>query len=76
MKLKKADKKDEPKGVPINIRVPDINKYNEANEDTLKNIHALTVLTVKMFGRLGYQIKIMEEIKSELQKLNKTVEKP
>jgi len=75
MKLKKADDKNEDKKqIPLTIKKQTINKYNESYEDTLNNIHALAVFAVKMFGRLGYQIKVMEEMKAELQKLTKLVE--
>lgn len=77
MPLKKSDtQKDQLNRIPLTIKKPKIDKYNESYEDTLNNIHALTMLNLKMFGRLGYQIKLMEEIKNELTKLNKLVEKP
>jgi len=76
MSLKKANnKKEESKGVPLSIRVPKTDKYTESFEDTLQNIHAIAVLQLKLFGRSGYQIKLLEAILTELKTLNKVVGK-
>ena len=44
------------------------NKYNESYEETLNNIYTLTALMAQVYGRLGYQIKIQEQILAELKK--------
>ena len=43
----------------------------EAYENTLNNIHAMSVFSVKTYGRAGFQIKLLEQILDELKKLNK-----
>lgn len=67
---KKPIKKEVPKQVTFHIKKEETNKYNESYENTLANIHAMAVFTVKNYGRLGYQIKLQEQILDELKKLN------
>lgn len=67
---KKITKQDENK-ITFRIEKENIETRNEAYEKTLDNIHAMAVFTVKNYGRLGYQIKLMEQVLDELKKLNK-----
>lgn len=70
--MKPSNKKlDETPKVSITIAKEKLNNYNEAFENTLNNIHAIALYTLKTYGRLGYQIKIQEQILAELKKLNK-----
>ena len=65
-------KKEAPKNqVTFSIKKEIPNKYNEAYEITLNNIHAMSIFAVKNYARLGYQIKLQEQILDELKKLNK-----
>ena len=68
MSSSKPNKKNE---ITFHIGKETINKYNEMYEQTLHNIHALSVFMVKTYGRAGYQIKLLEQILDELKKLNK-----
>jgi hypothetical protein len=64
-------KKEEEKKITFHIAQEKTDKRNEMYENTLNNIHAMSVFTVKNYGRAGYQIKLLEQILSELKKLNK-----
>lgn len=68
---KKVNKnEDKPQEVTFHINKEKMNKYNESYENTLNNIHAMSVFIVKTYGRAGYQIKLLEQILEELKKLN------
>lgn len=62
--------KDE-SSITFRIEKEVLDSRSEAFEKTLNNIHAMAVFTVKNYGRLGYQIKLLEQILSELKLLNK-----
>ena len=68
---KKVEKKKEESKISFQIKKELPSKYNEAYENTLNNIFALSAFTVKNYGRMGYQIKLLEQILDELKKLNK-----
>jgi hypothetical protein len=57
--------------VKLEFKKDNINAYNENFENTMGNIYALAVLSHQVFARLGYQIKLQEQILIELKKLNK-----
>jgi hypothetical protein len=61
---------EKPQNVQLNIKKEAINPYNENYEATLHNIYISSILMHQIFGRLGYQIKIQEQILMELKKLN------
>lgn len=67
--LNKAKKEE--KHIDLQINKEKINAQNEMYENTLNTVHAMAVMVVKNFGRLGYQIKLQEQILDELKKLNK-----
>jgi len=62
---------NEQKPLKLEFKKENINSINENYEDTLNNIYAIAVLSHQVFARLGYQIKIQEQILEELKKLNK-----
>lgn len=76
MKFKQSSNGEEPKrskkipqqGVRIDIRVPDVKDDKKAIKDTITNIHALTVLQLKIFGRLGFLVKKIEELTEVVEK--------
>ena len=76
MKFKKPENGDAPQrskqvaqqGVRIDIKVPNMKNQEEAMNATLNNIHALTVLQLKIFGRLGFLIKKTEELVALVEK--------
>jgi hypothetical protein len=55
----------------LEFKKDQINPYNENFESTIANVYNMSVLTHQIFARLGYQIKLQEQILSELKKLNK-----
>lgn len=57
--------------IDVKIEKELVNKYNENYEHTLNNIFALGVFAVKNYRRSGYQIKLLEQILTELKKMNK-----
>lgn len=67
---KKIIKKEEPH-LNLKIEREKENKYNENYSNTLGNIFTIAIFMVKIFGRLGYQIKLQEQVLEELKKLNK-----
>ena len=69
--MPKDSNEQKPQTVTYHISEEKINAQNEMFENTLKNVHALTVFTVKNYGRFGYMIKKLEEILDELKKQNK-----
>ena len=69
MDSKPNDKKDNT--ITFHIDKEKINNHNENYENTLNNIHAASVFLVKLYGRAGYQIKLLEQILDELKKLTK-----
>jgi len=54
--------------VKLTFNKEKVNKYNESYEETLNNIYTLAALMAQVYGRLGYQIKIQEQILAELKK--------
>jgi len=62
---------NEPKQIKLEFKKEQINNYNENFESTMNNIYTASVLIHQVFARLGYQIKIQEQILEELKKLNK-----
>lgn len=56
--------------VSFTLAKENLNKYNENYENTMNNIHAMSILMVKQYGRMGYQIKLLEQILTELKKFN------
>lgn len=64
MKPKKTD-------IKLEFKKEAITTYSEAYENTLNNIFSMAVMSHQIFGRLGYQIKLQEQILEELKKLNK-----
>jgi len=63
--------KPKKKDIKLEFKKEHITKYSEPYENTLNNIFAMAVMTHQVFGRLGYQIKLQEQILEELKKLNK-----
>lgn len=57
--------------VQLNVKKEQINAYNENYEATLNNIYISSLLLHQIFGRLGYQIKLQEQILEQLKQLNK-----
>jgi len=63
--------KPKKKDIKLEFKKETITKYSEPFENTINNIFALAVMSHQIFGRLGYQIKLQEQILEELKKLNK-----
>lgn len=68
MPKKPVIKKKDPEQYTFHIEPEVASVQNEMYEKTLKNIHAMAVFTVKSYRRLGYQIKLQEQILEELKK--------
>lgn len=64
MKPKKTD-------IKLEFKKEVVTTYTEAYENTLNNIFSMAVINHQIFGRLGYQIKLQEQILEELKKMNK-----
>jgi len=62
----KPNKKD----IKLEFKREQITNYSEPFENTLGNIFSMSILSHQIFGRLGYQIKLQEQILAELKKLN------
>jgi len=56
--------KKEENSISFSIKKEEPSPYNEHFESTLGNIHAMAIFTIKNYGRLGYQIKILGAIVS------------
>lgn len=69
--MTKKVKKQEDTQITFHIEKEKIDSRNEGFEKTLNNIHAMAVFIIKNYGRLGYQIKLQEQILEELKKLTK-----
>lgn len=59
------------KEVKLEFKKEVITPYSEAFENTLNNIYSMSIMTHQVFARLGYQIKLQEQILDELKKMNK-----
>jgi len=64
MKPKKHD-------IKLEFKKEQITNYSEPFENTINNIYVAAILIHQVYGRLGYQIKLQEQILEELKKLNK-----
>lgn len=62
---------NDPKQVKLEFKKEKINNYNENFESTMNNIYNASILIHQVFARLGYQIKLQEQMLEELKKLNK-----
>jgi hypothetical protein len=62
---------NDPKQVKLEFKKEKINNYNENFEATMDNIYSSSILIHQVFARLGYQIKLQEQMLEELKKLNK-----
>ncbi len=58
------------KNIELKFNRDKINPINENFESALENIYNLGILTHQVFARLGYQIKLQEQILAELKKIN------
>lgn len=56
--------------IKLEFKKDKINPTNEQFEFALDNVYNLAILNHQIFARLGYQIKIQEQILAELKKLN------
>lgn len=65
--MKKQTKQD----IRLDFKREVITPYTEKFENTLNNLFAMALLQHQIFGRLGYQIKLQEQILEELKKINK-----
>ena len=64
------DKKD----IKLEFKKDKINPINENFEFALDNVYNTAILSHQVFARLGYQIKIQEQLLIELKKLNEAKE--
>jgi len=69
------EKQNKKHDIRLEFKKEKVNSVNENYENTMNNLYSMAVLTHQVFARLGYQIKLQEQILQELQKLNKLVEK-
>lgn len=59
-----------PPNIKLEFKKEAINSYNENFEQTMGNIYTSVILLHQVYARLGYQIKIQEQILAELKKAN------
>lgn len=56
--------------IQLEFKKESVNPYNENFEQTMNNIYTLVILQHQIYARLGYQIKLQEQMLIELKKLN------
>ena len=54
------------KAISLSFKKEKINVQNEPYEATIENLYSMAILLHQIFARLGYQIKIQEQILKEL----------
>lgn len=64
------NRKDVNKDVKLEFKKDKITPYTESVEGMLGNIYAMAIMMHQVFARLGYQIKLQEQILVELKKLS------